>query len=511
MRFNSAGGMYCLVASISACLFILIRENFPKTNQDLFLLLNRQNNTFLFLVCALLPCSLSAQEFSETREIRSYIDTIDGTLQFGGKTSYPSIKDLTLVAPIDIDGDGADEALHYTLYDDGNTKFEMMSAAASPRVLHTQTAWNKWSHIIPLEVDGNGGDEILYFSPDQLFDTDEWEGWGSVSFYDVNVDGTQRELRNQVAWKRWTKIVPIDIDGDGTDEIMFYSTYPLNETDDWKGWGTLQIYDIDSNLKMELIHSQVAWRNWEGIDAGDVDGDNNEELIFFALPNQGQSDPTRGLFEIYDVASTGKLSRLYAQTVNNDWTAAMAGDTTSVVQRRNEDVPVDEIIFISGLRKGRNENSWARQAIAIDTYSYDKDSNQLIRRQRFVDSNAVYDHIMVAERELPADTVVAYGSKFNRITRPAPPPEPEPEPPAPGRFADASCACNNANDRWPFDISVCVIPGGGTRQANLVCMSGVSTTESVRTRIPTRCALISLNPATGNQCVVTSTNWRPRN
>lgn len=89
----------------------------------------------------------------------------------------------------------------------------------------------------------------------------------------------------------WTSIVPIDLNGDGDDELLFYRA----------GDGLFRYYDVrqDGTLPRPLTAGKYT-TGWSSITAVDLDGDGQDEIMFY------RSD---GLFRFYDIRSDGTLAK----------------------------------------------------------------------------------------------------------------------------------------------------------------------------------------------------------
>lgn len=120
--------------------------------------------------------------------------------------------------------------------------------------LHLVHALDQWSTdhklIVPVEMDGTPGDELLFYRPQPTGE----RGWGE--FYDVNQHGGMRLIRRLQSWSTdHDSIVAIDIDADGTDELVFYRPDPEGTGN---GWG--EIYDLSPHGGMAVIARHTHWR-----------------------------------------------------------------------------------------------------------------------------------------------------------------------------------------------------------------------------------------------------------
>ncbi len=163
---------------------------------------------------------------------------------------------------------GSEELLFYrrTAGDDGRGLGEYYDVDGDGQLGLIQALY-LWSvdhkNIVPLEIDGTPGDELLFYRPSP----EGGRGWGE--FYDVSPDAGMRLIRRLEDWSTdHEAIVPIDIDGDGTDELVFYRRDPEGAG---AGWG--EIYDVSQFAGMRLIARHTDWRTDHDIIVGvDISG-----------------------------------------------------------------------------------------------------------------------------------------------------------------------------------------------------------------------------------------------
>jgi hypothetical protein len=87
----------------------------------------------------------------------------------------------------------------------------------------------------------------------------------------------------------WTSIVPIDLDGDGFDEILFYRSSD----------GLFRYYTVrNGHISTPLAAGDGYTTGWDAISAVDLDGDSQDEIFFYRRD---------GLFRFYDIRANGAL------------------------------------------------------------------------------------------------------------------------------------------------------------------------------------------------------------
>ncbi len=142
-----------------------------------------------------------------------------------------------------------------------------------------------WSSISSIDLNGDGSDEMLFYRATS----------GTFKYYDMKTNATLGPLiRSGDGYSTgWNSITSIDLDGDGQDEIFFYRTT-----------GSFRFYDIKSNgdLGSPLQGGNGFSSGWSSISAIDLDGDGADEMFFYRASD--------GVFKYYDVRSDGRLGAL---------------------------------------------------------------------------------------------------------------------------------------------------------------------------------------------------------
>jgi hypothetical protein len=180
---------------------------------------------------------------------------------------------------------GNDEIFFYRV--DGNYAFYNISPSAtlgSP-IEEGSGFSSGWSSISAIDLEGDGTDEMLFYR-----ETD-----GVFKYYDMRPDGRLGSLiREGTGYSTgWSSITAIDLDGDGQDEIFFYRTD-----------GSFRFYDIGPTaaLGSPLQGGTGFSSGWSSITAIDLDGDATDEMMFYRAAD--------GVFKYYDVRSDGRLGSL---------------------------------------------------------------------------------------------------------------------------------------------------------------------------------------------------------
>jgi hypothetical protein len=205
--------------------------------------------------------------------------------------------------PVDFDGDGLDEVILYSSTSGRYYIFDVRSDG-SLRAIRNGT-WSKgWQTIISLEFDGDGGQEILFYK--------EGTDRGRALIYAGSTSAALGTRLQTIAWVNgWSHIVPIDIDGNGDDELILYK-----ETT-----GSKSIHDVlRDGTQIAMVGG--SWSTgWDIILPIEVDGDRGSELLFYN-DRTGLADRGRAL--IYDMNTKTISTRL--KTINwvNGWSHIVA-------------------------------------------------------------------------------------------------------------------------------------------------------------------------------------------
>lgn len=155
-----------------------------------------------------------------------------------------------------------------------------------------------WDIIVPIEIDGDPTSELLFY------DADSTSTRGSVSVYDMTSTGLGPRL-NKASWSNyWTQVVPVDLDGDGKDELIVYSAKN----------GRYYVLNVGKNGNFSTLKSGTWSLGWEIIVSMQIGGSKGEEVLLY---KQGKS---RGTAAIYSTSNIGLSTRLNKLGWVNGWT-----------------------------------------------------------------------------------------------------------------------------------------------------------------------------------------------
>lgn len=223
----------------------------------------------------------------------------------------PSIDDVpnmrktwhTVVA-VDVNGNGEDEIL---FYDDttGKAKIHDVDPASGKlgRAFYEGQWRRSWHQIVPVDVDGDGADELF------LYDRKN----GEATIHNLTNDGKlgNRTYNNKTSRKTWDKFVRIDANGNGQDELVMY--------DSTRGQGI--VYDLTPAGKFgKQLYNDDEWaKNTSTIAAIDFNGDNKEDLLFYSYAT--------GKARVWGVDDDGGIAgQLYHGTWRNNWSQIVPVD-----------------------------------------------------------------------------------------------------------------------------------------------------------------------------------------
>jgi hypothetical protein len=142
-----------------------------------------------------------------------------------------------------------------------------------------------WEAITAVDVDGDGSDEMLFYRSTQ----------GTYRYYDVRPNATIVLMRSGTGYShKWDSIRSVDLDGDGQDEIFFYD----------RDLGLFAFYDIraDASLGAKTYTGNLS-TGWDSITAVDLDGDGRDEMLFYRQD---------GTFRYYRMRPDGRFQSLIA-------------------------------------------------------------------------------------------------------------------------------------------------------------------------------------------------------
>ncbi|HYJ08976.1 MAG TPA: serine protease [Polyangiaceae bacterium] len=169
--------------------------------------------------------------------------------------------------------------------------------------LTTVNGWgSRWHHIVPGRFNDNSLDDLFFY--------DSTAGTGR--FYYVNSSRTITGIGPTLTGlrKTWSLISPIDLDGTGTTELLFY--------DARDGFGAFYRTDGVGGLS-EIRHDSSWGHNWDQIVSGNLIPSTSErELVFFSR--------SLGLFRVYRTNTNGTIAKVGDNNSTIAPTVLLAGD-----------------------------------------------------------------------------------------------------------------------------------------------------------------------------------------
>ncbi len=244
--------------------------------------------------------------------------------------------EITHMAGGDVDGDGDDELIlvrhkqsgvqHLTIYDEPTVLLgDINPLLASDKWIGKVGTDNQVTHLTAGDIDGDGTDELIF-----IRQRESGNQYLNIYYAPAAVAG---ELGPLVASDTWignlgdrSEIMNLaagDIDGDGTDELIFVR----NRQNDNQ---YLNIYDAPTAVGAD-INPMVASDLWIGnigtsteithMAAGDTDGDGDDELLFIR-----HRDNNNQYLHVYDAPTVpdGEINPLLA---SDTWIGNVGADT----------------------------------------------------------------------------------------------------------------------------------------------------------------------------------------
>lgn len=186
----------------------------------------------------------------------------DGTMKTEGVPDLPFNNYMIPVAVGDLDGDNIDDlvALGYEppiVYSYPSSSPEFKNYLANyPGMDFTSTEY-RITKLFLKDIDNDGFDEIMV----HIYKSDK------PKTFIIESDGTMQKELDYIS-----AFLPVDLDGDGTDELYAYN----------KDFSVIRRIDADGNMLDELVMEQDGESFFcQSFSACDIDGDSRLELIVF--------------------------------------------------------------------------------------------------------------------------------------------------------------------------------------------------------------------------------------
>ena len=292
----------------------------------------------------------------ETDELIFY-NAANGSVNFsevnanGGTSTQATLlvrKGFTHVVPIDFTGDGK-KSLLFHRESDGYREYWEINENGKFAQVGSPSNWTggPWSHLVPFDADGDGNDELLFYRAST----------GGVNFSEVRSTGGTKTQAGMNAGTGFTHVVPIDFDGDGKDAILFH-----RQSDGYR-----EYWEITADGKFAQVTNPSKWTGgpWSHLLPVDVDGDGNEELIFYNADN--------GNVNYSEVRSTG---------------GTKTQDTTRV------NVGYDHVVAIDSDGDGKDELLFHHEASGIREYHEISEDGEIVPVSDGIWSGGPWSHIV---------------------------------------------------------------------------------------------------------------------
>lgn len=160
-----------------------------------------------------------------------------------------------------------------------------------------------WAQVVRADLDGNGDDELGFYTTRD----------GTFAWYPMTAAGQLgTRLSATVIGDSWDVVLGVDPDGDGIDDLAFY---------DAQSGGFAVYATTPTGVLGARRSSTTLGAGWTSIVAADFDGDHHDELVFYNAANGG--------YAVYHTNPDGTLgARLSATTLGAGWSELVAVDVT---------------------------------------------------------------------------------------------------------------------------------------------------------------------------------------
>jgi len=172
------------------------------------------------------------------------------------------------IVPIELDGDAKSELLFYNIDDPdrmNSAKVYNIVGNTLEGPIATHNWVNGWSHIVPLQLDSDSREELLLYSANS----------GKYHFLDLNSDGSIKKTIRSGTWSTgWETIKALEFDGSTRSELIFYK--------EGSSRGKMRLYDLSSTASISR-KADSNWSNgWTSIEPIDLTGDGTDELVVYS-------------------------------------------------------------------------------------------------------------------------------------------------------------------------------------------------------------------------------------
>ncbi|HEY0192943.1 MAG TPA: hypothetical protein VGC42_17625, partial [Kofleriaceae bacterium] len=160
-----------------------------------------------------------------------------------------------------------------------------------------------WDEVVRADLDGNGNDELGFYTKRD----------GTFSWYPMATDGKLgTRLSSATIGTSWDVVLGIDADGDGADSVGFYDATS----------GAYAVYVASNAGVLGTKRSQTTLSTgWTSVVAADFTGDSKDEVAFYNSKTGG--------YAVYATNTDGSLaSSLSTTTLGTGWTSVVATDVT---------------------------------------------------------------------------------------------------------------------------------------------------------------------------------------
>jgi uncharacterized membrane protein YciS (DUF1049 family) len=170
---------------------------------------------------------------------------------------YMAASGWTLIVPLDVDGAGPTDMLSYNATTGRAIVSVGVGTSGEQRIVKDYMAAPGWTHVVPLNVDGAGPTDMLSYNATS--------GRAIVSV-GTGTDGEQRIVRDYAAAPGWTHVVPMNVDRDfsGLTDLLSYNAAT--------GRAIVSIA-VGAAGEQKIVKDYVAAKGWTAIVPLNIDCD----------------------------------------------------------------------------------------------------------------------------------------------------------------------------------------------------------------------------------------------